>query len=106
METDAVKNVNSYVLIDGSTVTFMPPSNYSGEDIYYRVTITSKEVPSCKSVINVTLQHTDQPAAASNSGSSASDTDNTSSSDDSDASSSGDTAPSDVPAEAAGDPGE
>lgn len=106
VETDAVKNVNSYVLIDGSTVTFMPPSNYSGEDIYYRVTITSKEVPSCKSVINVTLQHTDQPAAASNSGSSASDTDNTSSSDDSDASSSGDTASSDVPAEAVGDPGE
>lgn len=61
VETDAGKNVDSYLSVNGESVTFKPPANYSGSNINYRVTIASKEVPSCKSVIHVTVQFEEKP---------------------------------------------
>lgn len=66
IDTDAGKNVNSYLYVNGSTITFNAPANYSGENINYRVIVTSKEVPSCKAVINITVQHEEKPVESTN----------------------------------------
>lgn len=61
IQTDAGKTVNEFLSVDGTNVTFNTPANYTGANINYRVIVTSKETPSCKSVINVTVQFTDKP---------------------------------------------
>lgn len=56
VNTDAGKNVNNYLSVDGSIITFTAPTVAAGTSANYRVIVTSSEVPACKSVINITVQ--------------------------------------------------
>lgn len=56
VNTDAGKNVNNCLSIDGSIITFTAPTVAAGTSANYRVIVTSSEVPACKSVINITVQ--------------------------------------------------
>lgn len=58
---DSVAQADQYLTTDGGTVLFAAPNNYSGANITYRITIASREVPSCTARVKVTMQYEEKP---------------------------------------------
>ena len=61
LNSDGAMTADKYLTTSGGTITFTPPNNYSGANVNYRVTITSKEVPTVKSVVNITVKFEEKP---------------------------------------------
>ena len=61
LNSDAAMTADKYLTTSGGTLSFIPPNNYSGANVNYRVTITSKEVPTVKSVVNITVKYEEKP---------------------------------------------
>ena len=55
---------DKYLTTSDGTITFTPPKNDSSANVNYRVTIISKEVPTVKSVVNITVKFEKKPDEA------------------------------------------
>ena len=64
LNSEGASTADKYLSTSGGTITFTPPKNDGSANVNYRVTITSKEVPTVKSVVNITVKFEKKPDEA------------------------------------------
>ena len=64
LNSEGASTADKYLSTSGGTITFTPPKNDGSANVNYRVTITSKEVPTVKSVVNITVKIEKKPDEA------------------------------------------